>query len=238
MSSIRLETIRANLAGGFNQLNSDTFQTSAELLKENRTNKVLKEINFYTANVSLYKGEDDKGLLYFGQRPAFNLVIGNNIDGLTKQLIQIGNYKLEKGALEDVKNLESTLKVNISELELKEEYCGWSNFEVHTSSRNQDISKEKNQNYDALNPTQRKFAEAVCGTGNDFVENMKRLNSCGKMVIKIYALKENLVKLYAQESPIVRVGFLSNFYDHTHFFADFYYVGEQDALRGELKKKK
>ena len=219
-----LVTINANLADGYNQLDPKTFQTSSEWTTDRRTVLDLRDRWAYTANGSVYEVENGEAILYFGQRDAFNAVFGKNIKKATRQLIETKNYSPNKKEVEVAKSLEDTLRIKISDLELKGDDKEWGYFEIDTKE------------YDTtLNQSQRRLAEAVYGKGDDFIEAMQMLNADRISVTKIYALREDYVKQHAKESPVARAGRLGGFGSNSLFVAIERIVDYHYALRGVLK---
>ena len=115
-----LETITNSLAAGYKQLEPASFQTSAKLTTERRTNKALRNRWFYTANFSVYAIKEGKEILYFGGRPA-NPILGN-IDEACQQLISNNNYRVNTAEMEAIKEAEKSglvLRLEMDKLGLK-----------------------------------------------------------------------------------------------------------------------
>jgi len=217
-----LETIVAPLAAGYKQLETDSFQTSAELTTERRTNEALRNQGFYTANFSMYTVKEGKEYLYFGGIEA-NPILGN-IDEACRQLINNQNYKLDaakKQAVLDSAESGLTLKIRLAELKLQRVTDEYGYFEIDT------------ENYDRLNPSQRALAERVYGQGDNFIENMEMIRNEGKIKqTRIYTLMPGYVKKNAKDSPITRAGLLIDSYYNSNFIAIYRSVSCDNSLRG------
>jgi hypothetical protein len=179
---------RGNLFDSFQELDSATIQHSDEIMKDRQDDEDLRGKWFYTADHALYRVEDDEAVLYLGRgdtNPIFK-----NIKEATEQLINEGNYILEKEDIEAVVNAESTLKVKISDLELEGD-GEYGYFEIDT------------KNYDKLNDSQRAFAERVYGEGKDFEESMKMLKKADISITRIHVLNSDYVKYNAKEGSVL-----------------------------------
>ena len=220
-----LETITAALAEGYKQLEPESFRTSAELTTERRTNKELRKQWYYTSNFGMYDVEEGKAILYFGGREA-NPVLAN-IDEACRQLINEGNYKVtdpEKQAVVDSVKSGHTLRVKLSDLDLKRYDNEFSFFEINTD------------NYANLNESQRALAEKVYGSGDDFIENMKMLSEAGISNTRIYVLNQDYVKEHVKEGAVGRVGWLGGFVGSSNFSAVGRDVDNGNGLRGVRKE--
>jgi hypothetical protein len=215
-----LENIIAPLAEGVKQITN--FQTSAQIMNERRDNPELRTNWFYTNNFAMYTVENGKEILYFGTE---NNPILKNIDDACSQLINNDNYhvnKEDKKAVIDSAKSGNILRINMSDLRLKGNDSEWKYIEINTS------------NYERiLNSSERAFAEAVYGKGNDFTENMSMLSKKGIETTKIYVLDENYVTEHAKNgTAIARACWLGYFYDNSLFYASDRVVYDSKALRG------
>lgn len=208
-----LENITGTLYECVLQTIPGTALTSAEITTERRDNEGLRKNWFWTANFGLYRKEGDEAVLYFGGRkgnPIFD-----NIKKATEQLIHNKNYRpAEKDIAAVLQSVESgdTLKVKLSELDLKRYNGEFSYFEVGAK----------------LNPDQRTLAERVY----DFAKNKKMFDQAG-VVPRIYVLNPNYVQREAQNSAVARACWLDDFGYGSDFFAYDRSVGDiSSALRG------
>src|SRR3989338_2466716 len=218
-----LETLIGPLAKTFPQLDRATIQHSDQLTTERRTNPELRNQWFYTADGPMYtiekEGRRDEAFLYLSRgrtNPVFN-----NIEEATQQLLRKGNYIPPKEDAEAVKSADTTLRVKLSDLKLQGNDSEWRYFEIDTA------------NYDKLNPVQRRVAERVYGSGNEFVENVKMLNDNGIRTTRIYVLNLDYVKRNApKDGALARACWLDDFGSGSDFDAGGGDVDSSDALRG------
>ena len=220
-----LETIVAPLAAGYKQLEPDSFQTSAELTTERRTNEALRNEWLYTANFSVYALEDGKEILYFGGRKA-NPILGN-IDEACRQLISNKNYKVNIAEMDAIKEAVKSglvLRLEMAELGLKGFNDVFRYIEIDT------------ENPDLLKKSPRKLAEAVYDKGQDFIENMKMFSKARieatRIATRIYVLNPKYVRKEAKKEPIARAGYLYVFSSSSNFNADDRIVDLNLSLRG------
>ena len=220
-----LETITASLANGYKQLKPDTFQTSAELTTERRTNTELRDRWLYTANFAMYIVENGEAVLYFGGREANPIL--KNIDEACAQLLAANTYRVkEEDRQAVIESVESkhTLRIELSKLFLIKLNNETAYFEIDTS------------NYNQLNTAQRAFAERVYGAGNDFVQNMDMLKKAGKTRVRVYVLNHDYVKEHVLGGEAVaRACWLDNFGNYSDFSAFGWSVNYDRGLRGVLK---
>ena len=90
MALENITQVQGNLKDSFKQLQPETIQHSDEITTARREDKDLRNKWFYTANHSLFKTEQKKGIWYFGRletNPIFK-----NIEEAYKQLVQDSNY--------------------------------------------------------------------------------------------------------------------------------------------------
>ena len=230
----KLETITNSLATGYKRLEPASFQTSAELTTERRTNDEwgeLAETCFYTANFTVCTLENGEEVLYFGGREANPIL--RNIDEACRQLIENGNYRInntEKEAIEEAVNRGLVLRLKMAELGLKELTDGFINdkynyFEIET------------ENYDALNLFQRAFAEAVYDKGEDFIENMKMFREAGIPKTRIYVPNPKYVRKEAKNSAFALASWLDHFDYNFDFHAYLRSVHEREYLRGVRRSR-
>ena len=235
-----LENLVGPLAEIFSQFDRSTLRHSDQLTTERRTNPELRNERFYTADSAVYTvekggkkgllgkirsslGRDKEAFLYLGRgetNPVFN-----NIEEATQQLIRTGNYILPKEKREEIDAVitaEDTLKVKLSDLRLQGNNNVFRYFGVDTA------------NYDSLNEHQRRVAERVYGSGDDFVENMKMLNEAGMRRTRIYVLNPDYVKRNVpQDGALARASRLFDFdLGSGWFYADNGGVDLLKCLRG------
>jgi len=175
---LQLETITDTLVRGYKQLEPNTFQTSAELTTERRTNEDLRNRLIYTANLGLYE-HTYPGKLRFGigGRKTFNAIAGEDIDHFCEELIRNKDYYLTAEQRAILKSLESDIvwvdPAALRLIKLSEEY---NYFEIDTSYPKR------------LNPHQRVYAELCYGKGDDFERNIRMFNREGIQVVRVHVL--------------------------------------------------
>jgi len=221
-----LETLLGPLAQTFPQFKRDTILHSDQLTTERRANHELRNQWFYTGDGPMYtvekEGRRDEAFLYLSRgrtNPVFN-----NIGEATQQLIRTGNYILpneKRGEIDAVIKAEDTLKVKLSDLRLRGDDNVLRYFEIDTA------------NYDGLNEHQRRVAERVYGSGNEFVENMKMFNENGIRTTRIYFLNPDYVKRNApKDGALARASRLNGFGNDSRFYANNRIVDSRSGLRG------
>ena len=221
-AALVLENVVGTLLRSVQRTVPGTWQTSAEITTERRTNTDLRRQWFWVANFALYRVEDGEAVLYFGGREAN--VIFDNIEEATSQLIKTGNYVPKKEGIDAVVasvKSGSTLRVKLSELKLNRVNDEFSYFEIDTSR------------YDELNAAQRLFAERVYGPGNDFVENMGMLAKAPIGKTRIYVLNPDYVESkVVGDGAVARACWLNLFNNFSNVYASDRNVGYTNvALR-------
>jgi len=178
---------------------------------------------FYTADSAVYAVERVDGMgevfLYLGRgetNPIFN-----NIEEATERLIRSGDYIPSQEDVKAVKSAKTTLRVKLSDLILQGTDHVFRHFEIDTAC------------YGSLNEHQRRVAERVYGSGEDFVANMKMLNEAGITKTRIYVLNPGYVeKNVKQNGALVRASRLGPFVLDSWFYAFECYVDLHLGLRG------
>lgn len=222
-----LETVIGELVKIFPLLERPTIMHSDELITEKRTNQKLitdpelGSIWFYTADSNLYVVENREAILYIGREPTNPIF--NNIEKAAYQLLLNGIYLPSRSEIMAVKSAESTLRFRLSDLELEQlEGTEFSYFEVQTD------------NYDKLNPEQRRFAERVYGQGDNFKQNMEMLWRNGIGILHIYVLNPDFVKKIVPNGGAVALASKLGSFEYSSLFCagsrDVDYL--LDGLRG------
>jgi hypothetical protein len=223
---LALENIVGTLADCVRQTEPGTWQTSAEITTERRADPSLAKQWFWTANFAMYRTERGEAVLYFGGREANPIF--ENIEEAASQLISSGNYYVDEesvaGVIDSVSS-GATLRIGVSNLNLKKHDKEFSYFEINPSRPGQ------------LNLFQRRFAEMVYGQGSDFSENMRMLSDSGIKSTRIYVLNPDYVKDNAAGSQaIARACWLNDCDIDSDFIASGSYVAYPSiALRGVRK---
>jgi len=163
---------------------------------------IHKRNTYNTADFPLYVVEEGEGILYLARREN-NLLLANLKDALHQ--MSRTHYYIPRKNIESVINANSTLRIPLSELNLKEgEHRCSPRMNEEYSYFTIDLLNYKKQ----LNPTQRAFAERVYGRGMDFdkamkcIINVKHKAGIWNLTEKIYVLNSNYVLEYAKKGAI------------------------------------
>ncbi len=229
-----------------------TVQTSAEIQRDRITDKLLRRINCYTANFCLYDVENEEGIhdadgdayLYFGGRKD-NLIF-SNLTEACRQLIQNSNYV--PSAEDAARAKSSAVRVKLSDLELQVISTSTIQYfdrgyitikEITIKDLQNDDNCRRSQyyeidttDYDSLNPSKRALAEAVHGSGQQFVDVMNMLREDEITKTRIYVLNPIYVKKSAKEQAVCRASLLCS--DDSNFNADYSFVNCREFMRGEV----
>jgi hypothetical protein len=185
-----LANVQGRLVVTYSQLDPDTIQTAAEISNQRRESEKLRHRYFWTRDTAIYDTEKDEGVLYLtlSESPIFK-----NIREATKQLAQDCNYQVKQEDLEAAVNAQDTLKVALSDLDLRRHNGEYSVFEINTTHYNK-----------TLNAAQRTVAERAFGSGEDFDKNMATLKEAGFSKTKVYTLNPRYVKKHAKDGAVAR----------------------------------
>jgi hypothetical protein len=230
MSLEQITSRRGLLSKSVLLFDRSTIQHSDEIQKNrfdeiraNKSSAVLPKQWFWTADFPMYVMDDKEVVLYIG-RGKDNLAF-DNIVYATNQLIDIGNYFInDRKNIDAVINVDTTLKVVLSDLRLKGTDLEWRYIEIDTKK------------CDKLNTLERALAERVHGKGRAFYKTMKMLSDAGKTTTRIYTLNPEYVKKTVPENgAIARVSALDLFGNNSYFGAVSRSVGRSSGrLRGVL----
>ena len=162
-----LETITANLADGYKELEPGTFQHVDQLTTELRTNPRLRNQSFYTADGEMYTVDRGKPLWVITREPQ-NLIL-QNIDEAYRQLTGQGNYFPDTESAQDSVAHPDSIVVDLKGLELVKEDNQYGHFVVDP------------KNVQNLNFEQRKAAQRIYGPDEEnFGLNMEMFAEAGK----------------------------------------------------------
>ncbi|MBN1157332.1 hypothetical protein JXA85_06935 [Candidatus Woesearchaeota archaeon] len=217
------------------KVNLDTMPSASEAMnlryqEKKPDSKGLRDKCFWTRDFPMYAVEDDEAVLYLNTKinPMFSDV---------KRAISLLTgakhyYKVKKRIASMITSDENTVGVDgrkgirLSELELEGTDDVWRYFEIDTGD------------YTGLNKAQRAFAEAVYGTGEDFINNMKMLADAKKEKIRIHVLNPEYVKKHARKGPIALVSRLDDFSFNSDFYASGWSLSNNKVgLLGEARRK-
>src|SRR3989338_4736337 len=191
-----LENILGNLPEAYALVDPETMLHSDELQLERLTNRELRALSFYTADGNLYDVHEGKARLSITRRD-HNPVL-RNINDAFAQLTSSRNYHPKsKEALESI-TAESTVSIDLTQLGLQSDDSEWRYLTILT------------QNYDILNPEERKLAERVHGSGDAFVHVMKMLADANINETRVYVLNPAYVEENTGEVPLGRASWLVN----------------------------
>jgi len=226
--SLEKITKQGKLVDVFPLFDRSTIQHSDEIQVDRFTEIDVKENDavlpnqwFWTADFPMYMMENKEAVLYMG-RNKDNLVFDNIVEATT-QLREKNNYFInDRKNIDSVVNSDTTLKVVLSDLNLKKLDGEWSYFEIST------------EKYDKLNTSQRTLAERVHGKGQAFKNSMNMLHKAGKSITRIYVLNPDYVKKNVPENgAIARASALNGFNNNSNFNASNRYVDLSNRrLRG------
>jgi len=213
----------------FFEFDSKTIQHAFEITNDRRTleneseREGLRDRYFWTADSSMYRIENGKAILYFGDVTT-NLVFNNATEAF-QQLIQTNNYVPSSKDIQTIiKKAKSgdILRIKLSELNLKGSCIERLYFEIDTA------------NYGGLNGTQRKLAEKIYGQEEDFEKNMKMLKDANIRTTQISVLNPEYIETYVEkDSAIVRTTKICSFRVRSEFYANEYLVeNRSNVLRG------
>lgn len=208
------------MAETYPKLDANTIQYAFEITNERRDNEALRRQWFWTADSSLYRIEEDEAVLYFGGRDTNSVF--KNIEDATEQLLKSNNYRPGTDDIKAVIDSEKTIRIKLSDLDLKKHSDEFSFFKINTSD------------YGTLNQTQRALAERVYGQGDDFIKNMEMLAQAGKKSTRVYVLNPEYVKANVKgDNAIARACWLDIFDGSSNFYASVRNVDDAvSALRG------
>ncbi|MEK6904926.1 MAG: hypothetical protein AABX24_00845 [Nanoarchaeota archaeon] len=217
-----LETLTGNLRDAYKQLQLGTMLHVDQLMNERRHNANLRGQCFYTADGEIYFLDDvNKTPTLAITREAQNPVL-QNIDDALDQLTNNGNYLPSQADVQQALVAPDTVLITLPSLCLSGKDKEWRYLEIGTTPAK----------YNQLNGEQRKFAERVYGQGDDFVHNMKRLNSADISNTRIYVLNPDYVRQHAEAGAIARASWLNFFYVDSLFYSDERYFNYHDRVRG------
>jgi len=208
------------------QIDPDTMQHSRDILKDKKTDASLRNITFRTADFPLYMVENDDVVLYMADRE--NNLILKNLDKAVSDIRKYDNYFPKDSDIGAVINSESTLRVKLSDLNLKYHNAEWSYMEIDVN----DPSK--------LNATERKLAEKVLGYKNDFQKTLDMFKVPEMTTIKFYVLNKDYVKKTLKNNNAKSISgesFLQRFDDGSGYIAGDGNLEYSRAVRGMPRKK-
>lgn len=228
---------RGRLLDAAKQTDLNTIAQAYDIQKSRLYNPSLRQIHCWTTDTILYSVEECKCILYISGKK--NNPIFKDIETLTNavtKLTQKGHYFPKKEDIDAIIESESSLKIDIHRLQLKNDIRG-SYFDIYTADKDSD---EVN-NYNTLHRSQRLLAEKIYGTQKDFKNIMKTLNDSGIKKTKIYVLNPYYIRKILWENntkSFMSIPFLENFEHQSNFYTyDWDMEDEYGCLLGISKSK-
>ena len=221
-----IKSVVGTLAKTYRLLRPESILHVDELMKERRTNEELRGQCFYTADGEIYflQGKKNVPTLAITRGRSNPLFRDSKIDQYCQQLIENSNYHPTDQETSLALCAKDTAVINLTKLRLQGG--------VEQKSRYLAIDT---QNYNRLNPEEKKLAERVCGKGQYFVENMKMLADDGIRETKVFVLNPDYVRIHAAGNSLGRASWLY-YFDDSRFDTSHRCVSEPDAVRGVRRK--
>ena len=212
------ETLFGSFADIFPQLtliqHADEITKSRYNLEDKNQRKKLRKARLWTADFALYKIEKDKPFLYLARRE--NNLIFQNPETALEELFEKGYYQPKKKEAQNVIQARSTLKIDLSQLNLiKFERSGY--FEIDVPSYGSQLNSE-----------QKKLVERIFGcmekkpgeNSSAFEKAMKLLREGNIQKTEVFLLHPNYLQKYIKKGN--SLAFLCRLDDFGHnsiFFA-------------------
>ena len=231
---MNIETITGNLLA-YKRLKQGTFQHVDELMNARSLNRLrnaqgfrpeLEQEEFYTADGMVYLLSDNLPMLVI-TRELHNPVL-KNLDDAFNQLWNKKYYSVSEEDAQSAIHAEDSHSFDLNSLRLEknDDRLRFSKYLVLKIGTHP-------KKYKKLNREERRLAERVYGSGNDFVENMKMLNEAKIKVTKICVLNPEYIKQHASERAIGYGSKLSSFKYSSSCCAYVWWVhGNNLGLRG------
>jgi hypothetical protein len=231
-----IETITNNLADGYDKLEPETFQEASEVQIQRRTNDSLRNRWVYTANLPLFRMNNDTLEYGLSGRQTFDAIAGADIQDFAAKILKNGVYRLTSSQTEQLEELAADIVwAKADDLGLQGDTDEWSYFLIDTS----DLNAER------LNDSQRLFAVKTHGSldskydpkqqTHDYGETMKMLQRRISQT-RLWLPTQNHIKAYVKDGNVVaRASRLYGFDGSSYFNADYRSVGSLGALRGVPK---
>jgi hypothetical protein len=188
-------------------------------------------MSVYTADFPMYSVEDGEVFLYIAREPN-NLFFDNFAEG-TRQLHKTGHYTLtDRNNIDRVVHAADTLRICLSNLDLVDNpKPKIKTFEFDT------------EDYDVLNAEQRRLAERLFCSGDEFKEYMRILNNREYLLrspifsISVIVLNPDHVKHYCPANgALATASMLGNAARGSSFYAAYTTKGEDGGILGEARE--
>ncbi|MGV8086289.1 MAG: hypothetical protein ACP5N1_01535 [Candidatus Woesearchaeota archaeon] len=229
--------IRGGLLNSAKKLELKTILCSREIQSIRLDNNDFHKIYSCTSDTIIYRIENSECIIYLPEKD-YNPIF-KNISALTEAVNQIyktNSYFPKKSEISSIIMAESTQRIRLQDLELKNDIIG-SYFDIYTASRDDNRS----ENYDLLNSNQKIIAEKLHGLEKDFGKTMKMLNNSGILKTKIYLLNPYAIRKILSENnskSFMSVAFIDSF-DYNSNIHTFYWdiKDEYGSIIGIPNKK-
>ncbi|MCK5611381.1 hypothetical protein KAR91_56445 [Candidatus Pacearchaeota archaeon] len=211
-----LATMPFPLSKASEQIDLKSIQHAQEIVAERKRNIALCSGNYLTADFSIYLLEEKDVTIRIGNGGICSMFNGDS-EKAVSQFQKGKNCIAAKQKIQDVLLFENTTSIRLSELELKDTEDERSCFDIIPSNC-----------YD-LNRSQRKLAEIIYGSGDNFKKSMESLDESGVNRTSIYVLNPNYARNNLDDqSGILRLCVLYGYGTGSSF----------DAAKGDIKDER
>ncbi len=182
------------------QFQLGSWRTAAELQAERRTRRGLRGEIFYPANLSLYRVDSEgKVCIGIGGKQIFGAIAASNIEAFCQELVNTGNYLLKPAQVEELSRLELDITwVDAYGLRLSSQLGLYKHDDEIASLEIDTLGYE-----DSLYDDERTIAEAVHGSGDDFIKTMKVLAHARIGVTHVYVLDPEYVREHVTQNGVI-----------------------------------
>ena len=193
-----------------NKVDIKSIQSSAQIQKGRLNNSTLRSKRFWPIDFALYTVEN--GRFFLNMSLDYNPILTNISDAFT-QLREKNNFFPKVDDVSRVLSSPTNLSIPLDALNLKKYSPELSYYSINT------------KHYNKLNSSQRKLAERIHGTGDDFYKVMGMLYKISFIVPEstlIYVLNPEYVKNILKKNnaeSVSRPCFLRTLSDVSSFFA-------------------
>ena len=222
-----IETVVGCLAEVYKLLQPGSILHVDELMKERRLYPITSDGNLrnqwlYTADGLIYllHGENRTPTLAITRGSSNPLFQYSTIDEYCKQLIKNHNYRPTADETSRALSAPDTVVVDLTTLRLQKYNEEFSYFAIDP------------QNYNLLNPEEKKLAQRIYGKGKDFVQTMKMLADADIRETRVHVLNPEYVCRYATENSLGRASWLYYFNNYSFFYANDRNVNYRSRARG------
>ena len=212
-----LENIVGQFSEAYDQIVPGTMLHVDELQVARQIDPSLRKFSFHTADGIIYYFCDGIPFLAI-TRERDNLFL-QHIDDASDQLVCTGNYRPSAEDVASALASPNTVHINLTSLHVEGDNTEWGYL---TFSPNQ---------YDALNPEERRLAERVHGSGSAFVATMNMLRDAEIEQTRLSVLRPEYVAEQTRQGAVVRVSWLS-YINYYSTYDTVHYIHGGGILRG------